>query len=114
MFMETFLRFWRHFPVDRLETGCYEIGHEERGANDALKNRPNYGVAGMDERAAVYMSGAPEAAINDAYADGPTPYSRDLIEYMSEGDVLVGKRRDGSVVFREQLVGGKMVPWSPA
>jgi hypothetical protein len=66
----------------------------------------------MDERAALYMVGPPETVMNDSFTDGPTPYSLDLINVMQDGDVLVGKRQNGTVVFREQLVDGKLTPWS--
>jgi hypothetical protein len=65
----------------------------------------------MDERAALYMSGTPESVISDSYLDGPTPYSLDIVLYMTEGQILVGKNRKGDVVFMEQLVNGKFVTW---
>lgn len=66
----------------------------------------------MDERAALYMCGPPEAVMEDAYTDGPTHYSTDLD--MQEGYVMVGKTLSGAVVFREQLVDGVMRTWEGA
>jgi hypothetical protein len=68
----------------------------------------------MDERAAIYMAGPPEAVVRDAYDYGPTRYSLDVTNDMPNGHVLVGKSLSGRVIFREQLIGGVLRPWQPA
>jgi len=59
----------------------------------------------------MWMVGTTESVRHDAYTDGPTPSRESLVPYMDEGDVLVGKRRDGSVAFCQRLMNNTFVPW---
>jgi len=59
----------------------------------------------------VWMVGTAESVRHDGYKDGPSPSKASLVQYMDEGDVLVGKHRDGTVASCERLVNGGFVPW---
>lgn len=57
----------------------------------------------------MWMAGSPEAVAEDRYSVGPSDYMAGVVRQMADGDVLVGKAADGTVVFRER--GGE--PWEP-
>jgi hypothetical protein len=60
--------------------------------------------------AIIYMVGTEESVKSDAYIDGPTPNKQSLINFMKEGDILIGKDRtfERKIVYCKKLVNGKL------
>jgi hypothetical protein len=61
----------------------------------------------------LYMAGPPGEVALERYTDGPSPHSANILQFLEDGYIYVGKTLSGDLVFREQFRDGRFYPWTP-